>query len=107
MGFRSFSQSFLDFGLSTVSSSVEDKAVDMYVLERAYLSTHPGLADKVRHTLVGFSNRTMLYTVMIPQAYLCLCSILFLIVLAVSSVRETARGLFRSCRGKYGDSWTV
>ncbi|KNZ82322.1 putative serine/threonine-protein kinase like protein, partial [Termitomyces sp. J132] len=31
----------IDFGLSYVSSLVEDKAVDLYVLERAFLSTHP------------------------------------------------------------------
>ncbi|KAH8829918.1 kinase-like domain-containing protein [Flagelloscypha sp. PMI_526] len=31
----------IDFGLSYVSSLVEDKAVDLYVLERAFASTHP------------------------------------------------------------------
>lgn len=31
---------FIDFGLSFDSSSLEDKAVDLYVLERALLSTH-------------------------------------------------------------------
>eukprot|EP01114_Cavostelium_apophysatum_P014042 TRINITY_DN3535_c1_g1_i1.p1 TRINITY_DN3535_c1_g1~~TRINITY_DN3535_c1_g1_i1.p1 ORF type:complete len:284 (-),score=25.24 TRINITY_DN3535_c1_g1_i1:121-972(-) len=31
----------IDFGLSYVSSLVEDKGVDLYVLERAFLSTHP------------------------------------------------------------------
>lgn len=31
----------IDFGLAIHSQSVEDKAVDMYVLERAFLSTHP------------------------------------------------------------------
>lgn len=31
----------IDFGLSFVSSLTEDKAVDLYVLERAFLSTHP------------------------------------------------------------------
>jgi len=31
----------IDFGLSCVSSLTEDKAVDLYVLERAFLSTHP------------------------------------------------------------------
>lgn len=31
----------IDFGLSFVSSLVEDKAVDLYVLERAFASTHP------------------------------------------------------------------
>ncbi|KAI5122253.1 hypothetical protein M0805_007118 [Coniferiporia weirii] len=31
----------IDFGLSFVSSLAEDKAVDLYVLERAFASTHP------------------------------------------------------------------
>ena len=31
---------FIDFGLSFVSRQLEDKAVDLYVLERALLSTH-------------------------------------------------------------------
>lgn len=31
----------IDFGLSFVSTLVEDKAVDLYVLERAFASTHP------------------------------------------------------------------
>lgn len=31
----------IDFGLSMVSAQVEDKAVDLYVLERAFASTHP------------------------------------------------------------------
>lgn len=35
---------FLDFGLSSVSSMVEEKAVDLYVLERCVLSTHSEFA---------------------------------------------------------------
>lgn len=31
----------IDFGLSTTKPTVEDKAVDLYVLERAFNSTHP------------------------------------------------------------------
>jgi Kae1-associated kinase Bud32 len=31
----------IDFGLSYVSKLHEDKAVDLYVLERAFSSTHP------------------------------------------------------------------
>ncbi|KZP33330.1 hypothetical protein FIBSPDRAFT_694113, partial [Athelia psychrophila] len=30
-----------DFGLAYTSSLAEDKAVDLYVLERAFSSTHP------------------------------------------------------------------
>ncbi|KAK0554736.1 serine/threonine-protein kinase bud32 [Tilletia horrida] len=32
---------FIDFGLSSVSAFAEDRAVDIYVLERAFASTHP------------------------------------------------------------------
>lgn len=44
-------QVLIDFGLSYVSANPEDKAVDLYVLERAFLSTHPGCTALVRiHT---------------------------------------------------------
>eukprot|EP01034_Spumella_vulgaris_P025944 gene25944-32454_t len=32
----------IDFGLGTMKPTIEDKAVDLYVLERAFVSTHPG-----------------------------------------------------------------
>lgn len=32
---------FIDFGLANMKPIVEDKAVDLYVLERAFISTHP------------------------------------------------------------------
>ncbi len=32
----------IDFGLGMMKPSVEDKGVDLYVLERAFYSTHPG-----------------------------------------------------------------
>lgn len=35
----------IDFGLSYVQQSSEDKAVDLYVLERALLSTHSNVAQ--------------------------------------------------------------
>lgn len=38
---------FIDFGLSFVSHQLEDKAVDLYVLERALLSTHSQHAQKI------------------------------------------------------------
>jgi len=40
-GSNNFDLVMIDFGLSFISSSIEDKAVDLYVLERAFLSTHP------------------------------------------------------------------
>ncbi|KAG7194754.1 serine/threonine-protein kinase bud32 [Scheffersomyces spartinae] len=36
----------IDFGLSSYSSMAEDKAVDLYVMERAVLSTHSVYAEK-------------------------------------------------------------
>lgn len=36
-----FTQVLIDFGLAYTSTLVEDKAVDLYVLERAFSSTHP------------------------------------------------------------------
>ena len=41
----------IDFGLGSVSSSEEDMAVDLYVLERAFASTHPKSEDSVVHLL--------------------------------------------------------
>lgn len=38
----------IDFGLSYQSSLLEDKAVDLYVLERALLSSHPNTEALVR-----------------------------------------------------------
>lgn len=35
---------FIDFGLSYISHLAEDKAVDLYVLERAIISSHPNMA---------------------------------------------------------------
>lgn len=37
----------IDFGLSYGSNLIEDKAVDLYVLERALTSTHPETADHI------------------------------------------------------------
>ncbi|KAJ6258954.1 hypothetical protein Dda_5849 [Drechslerella dactyloides] len=41
----------IDFGLGQVSVSDEDKAVDLYVLERAFISTHPK-ASGLFHTIL-------------------------------------------------------
>ncbi len=40
----------IDFGLTVVSSSAEDMGVDLYVLERAFISTHVAAKDLVRET---------------------------------------------------------
>lgn len=42
---------FIDFGLGYVSHSAEDKSVDLYVLERAFLSTHPNTEKLFTHLL--------------------------------------------------------
>jgi len=36
-----FTVAMIDFGLSYIKGAVEDKAVDLYVLEKAFLSSHP------------------------------------------------------------------
>jgi len=37
----------IDFGLAMISTVIDDKAVDLYVLERAFISTHPGSQNLV------------------------------------------------------------
>uniref|UniRef100_A0A7S2V229 non-specific serine/threonine protein kinase n=1 Tax=Fibrocapsa japonica TaxID=94617 RepID=A0A7S2V229_9STRA len=41
----------IDFGLGSMQPLVEDKAVDLYVLERAFLSTHAGSEPLVEEVL--------------------------------------------------------
>jgi TP53 regulating kinase-like protein len=41
----------IDFGLAGQSSQDEDKAVDLYVLERAFGSTHPEAEDQFKEVL--------------------------------------------------------
>jgi TP53 regulating kinase and related kinases len=44
----------IDFGLASVSAMVEDRAVDLYVLERAFGSTHPRAEDIFDELLDGY-----------------------------------------------------
>ena len=46
----------IDFGLSFVSALTEDKAVDLYVLERAFVSTHPNAEDLFAELLKAYSE---------------------------------------------------
>jgi serine/threonine protein kinase len=46
------SQVMIDFGLAYMSTLWEDKAVDLYVLERAFSSTHPG-SEGIFETILG------------------------------------------------------
>lgn len=60
-GENTFEIVLIDFGLSYVSSLLEDKAVDLYVLERAFLSTHPDtdnplLSNRFNKLLAGYAN---------------------------------------------------
>ncbi|SPO35145.1 related to p53-related protein kinase [Pseudozyma flocculosa] len=46
----------IDFGLSSVSAFPEDKAVDLYVLERAFASTHPASEDLFKTVLDSYAE---------------------------------------------------
>jgi TP53 regulating kinase-like protein len=50
----------IDFGLSYFRDSAEDRAVDLYVLERAFKSTHPHLEDKFDELLIAYGNEAAL-----------------------------------------------
>ena len=55
-----FEVALIDFGLSKSTFSVEEQAVDLYVLERALLSTHPELPENFfDHILEKYSSTTM------------------------------------------------
>ncbi|KAI0781668.1 kinase-like domain-containing protein [Irpex lacteus] len=47
----------IDFGLAYVSTLVEDKAVDLYVLERAFSSTHPASEPLFSGVLKAYEHR--------------------------------------------------
>ncbi|OEU10521.1 hypothetical protein FRACYDRAFT_193803 [Fragilariopsis cylindrus CCMP1102] len=52
------SNTLIDFGLSKSTFSVEEQAVDLYVLERALLSTHPELPENFfDHILEKYSKK--------------------------------------------------
>lgn len=46
----------IDFGLAQVSGMVEDKAVDLYVLERAISSTHPEASELFPMILEAYAD---------------------------------------------------
>ncbi|KAI6096722.1 kinase-like domain-containing protein [Pisolithus sp. B1] len=47
----------IDFGLAYHSTLVEDKAVDLYVLERAFASTHPDAEPLFSSVLASYEKR--------------------------------------------------
>ena len=67
----------IDFGLATSQCSLEDKAVDLYVLERSFIATHPEHSLLVRNAddsnaplLISVSSRSFLMhmPVALPRA---------------------------------------
>lgn len=54
--FRNGKAVLIDFGLAQVSSMVEDKAVDLYVLERAISSTHPEASELFSQILNSYAD---------------------------------------------------
>lgn len=51
----------IDFGLSSYSTSHEDKGVDLYVLERALLSTHSLLPQLFEKILIHYEKENPAY----------------------------------------------
>ena len=47
----------IDFGLGSSNASEEDKAVDLYVLERAIISTHPN-SEILVSTIIDMYSKT-------------------------------------------------
>lgn len=54
---NNISQVLIDFGLAYQSSLVEDRAVDLYVLERAFASTHPDSEQFFIQVMYGYKQR--------------------------------------------------
>lgn len=47
----------IDFGLGFAEGSPEDKGVDLYVLERAFLSTHPNMEQEFSEVMSGYKSK--------------------------------------------------
>ena len=48
----------IDFGLGSQNASIDDKAVDLYVLERAMLATHPNTEDLFKQILKSYGEES-------------------------------------------------
>ncbi|KAM5135729.1 EKC/KEOPS complex subunit TP53RK [Mantella aurantiaca] len=57
----------IDFGLSFISALPEDKGVDLYVLEKAFLSTHPNTEDVFRALIESYSATSKKSTAVITK----------------------------------------
>lgn len=71
-----FSQVLIDFGLSFTSTLPEDKAVDLYVLERALLSMHSSCGNVVRAIssylpLFGLSPNSNVKVLLVSNGVFC------------------------------------
>ena len=51
----------IDFGLSFQEGVAEDKGVDLYVLERAFLSTHPNTEKLFAEVTLKPSSRMLIF----------------------------------------------
>ena len=50
---------FIDFGLASNSEVVEDKAVDLYVLEKAFICSHPELEQEFQVLLDKYKSAAL------------------------------------------------
>ncbi|XP_068567890.1 EKC/KEOPS complex subunit TP53RK [Cebidichthys violaceus] len=57
----------IDFGLSYISALPEDKGVDLYVLEKAFLSTHPNTEALFERLLKSYAAASMKSSVVIKK----------------------------------------
>ena len=57
----------IDFGLSYVSGLPEDKGVDLYVLERALLSTHPQTETQFQLLIESYTRHSLQGSAMIKK----------------------------------------
>ena len=48
----------IDFGLGSQNASIDDKAVDLYVLERAMLATHPNSEELFSQILSSYEKES-------------------------------------------------
>lgn len=49
---------WIDFGLAAVATMDEDKAVDLYVLERSIASSHPGMFEPLVSSMIAGYRET-------------------------------------------------
>ncbi|NP_001018386.2 EKC/KEOPS complex subunit TP53RK [Danio rerio] len=64
---QDFNLVLIDFGLSYISALPEDKGVDLYVLEKAFLSTHPKTEALFERLLKSYSSASKKSTAVIKK----------------------------------------